>query len=307
MAKKVIGIYDTEAEVMDVVSKLENAGYAPEDITLIAKNSEQSSWLWNETNYDTPTTDDLSSYGKEDSFWEKVKDFFKGDLTEDNYNEAGGFVDRFTGYGLSDTEAEKYNDEVQLGRIIVLAPDDYNETLNTTGVTSDFNSDVERNTERKMKLREEELDIDKREVSAGEVEVKKEVHEDIQQVDVPVTREEIYVERKPVNEEDPFDADHRMEDETIRVPLKEEEIEVRKRPIVREEVEIGKKRVQDTEEVFDSVKREELDVDMENRRDKSQQSRELDTVFMEDEDQLEKRNRQSQRNWLLDDDEDNRL
>lgn len=314
MAKKVIGVYDTETEVIEAVNNLKTAGYTPEDITIVAKNSDETAWIRNETNLGATTSDDWTSraetHEEDESFWEKVKDFFTGE--SEAYDDRDGYTSRFTRYGLTDADAARYNSEVESGRIVLLAPEVVGETT-TAAATSDFAMDTmdttdrldamgtERNTERKMKLREEELDVDKHEVSAGEVEVRKEVHEETRQIDVPVTREEIYVERKPVNKEDTAGTIGRMEDETIRVPLKEEEIEVRKRPVVKEEVEIGKKKVHETEEVMDTVKREELDVDMGNNRDRS---RELDAVYMEDEDVEERLKRRADRNPLLDEEDD---
>jgi uncharacterized protein (TIGR02271 family) len=49
----------------------------------------------------------------------------------------------------------------------------------------------------------------------------------------------------------------------IRVPLSEEQVRVEKRPIVKEEVTVGKKKVQESRQVNEQVKREELKVDRE--------------------------------------------
>lgn len=305
MAKKVIGVYDTEAEVIQAVNGLEAAGYTPGDITIIAKNSNDLFLDGRETDFQTHDAHDLSMHtdqvdrnDEDESFWDKVKNFFVGE--SDNYDENEGYVSRFSQFGLTDADAERYSVEVETGKIVVLAPEGYTNSVGTTAATSGLEADVNRNQERKMKLREEELDIDKHEVSAGEVEIRKEVHEDTKQVEIPVSREEIYVDRKPVHREETAGTTGEMKDETINVPLKEEEIEVRKRPVVKEEVEIGKKKVQDTEEVFDTVKREELDVNMDK---KPSRARELDAVYMEDETE-EERLRRAKRNSLFNDEDD---
>ena len=49
--------------------------------------------------------------------------------------------------------------------------------------------------------------------------------------------------------------------EEIRVPLSEERVDVQKRTVVTEEVEIGKRKVEGTEHVSDTVRHEELRVD----------------------------------------------
>ena len=110
--------------------------------------------------------------------------------------------------------------------------------------------------ERTVQLREEELRARKRPVEAGEVGLRKEVVSEQKTMDVPVTHEEAVVERRPVDRQP---ADRPIgEGETIKVPLREERVEVEKQPVVREEVEIGKRQVQDTERVSDTVRREEV-------------------------------------------------
>ena len=113
-------------------------------------------------------------------------------------------------------------------------------------------------TDRTMQLREEELQARKTPVETGRVQLGKEVVEEQRTVDVPVTREEVYVERHPV---DRHPADRPIEEtasETIRVPVREEQVEVEKQPVVYEEVGVGKRVTQETREVSDTVRREEL-------------------------------------------------
>jgi uncharacterized protein (TIGR02271 family) len=50
-------------------------------------------------------------------------------------------------------------------------------------------------------------------------------------------------------------------DREIRVPLSEEQVRVEKRPVVKEEVTVGKKKVQESRQVNEQVKHEELKVD----------------------------------------------
>jgi uncharacterized protein (TIGR02271 family) len=123
--------------------------------------------------------------------------------------------------------------------------------------------------ERSIPLHEEQLRPRKETVQTGEVELRKEVRSEQKTMDVPVTREEVYVERHPVDtrEAERFDAGEIGEGETIRVPVREERVEVEKRPVVYEEVEIGKRRKQDTERITDTVRREEPRLDREGEVD----------------------------------------
>lgn len=105
---------------------------------------------------------------------------------------------------------------------------------------------------------EEQVQVGKREVEAGEFVVGKHVeHERVQQP-VNLRREEAYVERRPVSGERTGDIE--MHDDEIRVPLTREEAVVEKRPVVKEELVIGKKVVEDRDTVETDVRREEFDV-----------------------------------------------
>ena len=124
--------------------------------------------------------------------------------------------------------------------------------------------------EEKLRLHEERLNVDKERVQTGEVNVGKHVVEENQSIEVPVEREEVYVERRPVNEEttgNSFDKDSGLngeayqEGENIHIPVSEERVEVTKKDVVAEEIVVGKRKVQDTEIVNETVRREEADID----------------------------------------------
>nr|WP_245648228.1 YsnF/AvaK domain-containing protein [Paenibacillus borealis] len=128
-------------------------------------------------------------------------------------------------------------------------------TLDSTR-TGEFNDLDE---DRKLRLREEQLDVSKNKVQTGEVNVRKEIIEEQKTINVPVTHEEIVIERRAVNNDstaEPIGAD-----ETIRIPVSEEQVEVQKNTVVTGEVEIHKREVQGTEQVQDTVRREEARVD----------------------------------------------
>ncbi len=113
---------------------------------------------------------------------------------------------------------------------------------------------------RRMQLREERLNIDKERVQSGEARIGKNVVSERQSVDVPVYHEELFIERRPVS--GAAAATGSIGDgEDIRVPLTEERVNVGKTTVVTEDVAVGKRRVEGTEHVADTVRREELNVD----------------------------------------------
>lgn len=127
--------------------------------------------------------------------------------------------------------------------------------------------------EETLRLHEERLNVNKERVQTGEVYVEKEVIEEEQVIDVPVEREEVFVERRPVTDGDLTATDNDLtafderdpafkeDGETIRVPITEERVEVTKKPVVTEEIVIGKRKVEDTETVRDTVRREEAHIE----------------------------------------------
>jgi uncharacterized protein (TIGR02271 family) len=114
--------------------------------------------------------------------------------------------------------------------------------------------------EERLTRTEEELTIGKREVSRGEVRVGK--HVETERVSEPVTRrrEEVVIERRPVQPGTRADAST-IGDADVRVPLMEEEVVVEKRPVVKEELVIGKRVVEERDTVEAEVRREEFDID----------------------------------------------
>jgi uncharacterized protein (TIGR02271 family) len=111
-----------------------------------------------------------------------------------------------------------------------------------------------------VQLYGEVLRVHKERIQRGEVRVRKEVVPEQQTVQVPVTREEIYIERRPGEAREATGA-RIGENKELRVPVSEEQVHVEKRPVVREEVEVGKRAVQENRNVTDTVRHEELQVE----------------------------------------------
>jgi uncharacterized protein (TIGR02271 family) len=112
--------------------------------------------------------------------------------------------------------------------------------------------------DRTIKLREERLRATKQPVQTGQVNVRKEVVTENKTLNVPVEREEVVIERRPVGER-AASGDIRAEE--IRIPVKEEKVHVEKEAVVTEEVSVGKRKVQDTEHVTGTVRKEQLKVE----------------------------------------------
>jgi uncharacterized protein (TIGR02271 family) len=118
-----------------------------------------------------------------------------------------------------------------------------------------------RENENYLTLAEERLNVDKRRQEAGEVQVRKVVETEHVRESVPVTREEVTVERRPVSADAARDTDVRIGEDEIRVPVMEEKVVAEKRVVPKEEVVIKKGAVTEEQTVEADLRKERLDVD----------------------------------------------
>jgi uncharacterized protein (TIGR02271 family) len=113
----------------------------------------------------------------------------------------------------------------------------------------------------RVPLVEEKLNVSKREVTYKEATLIKEPATETKTVEVPVTHEELIVERRP-----PTEATTSQDElkppvttrEEIKIPLKKEEVEVKKESYVKEEVVLKKKRVTEKKTINEEVRGEKL-------------------------------------------------
>jgi uncharacterized protein (TIGR02271 family) len=127
------------------------------------------------------------------------------------------------------------------------------------GVNQSQGDDLEDEDELRVQRTEEELRAGTRERQAGALNVRKRVRTDRERIEVPTRREEVTVDRVPVEGEAATEAE--IGDDEVSIPLTEEEVVVEKRPVIKEEVRIRKDVVEDTEVVEEDVRREEVEID----------------------------------------------
>jgi uncharacterized protein (TIGR02271 family) len=131
------------------------------------------------------------------------------------------------------------------------------------GVSGEGAEDLEDEDELRVQRSEEELRAGTREREAGQLKVRKRVRTDREQIEVPTRHEEVSVVRVPVEGEA---TEAEIGDDEVSVPVTEEEVVVEKRPVAKEEVRIRKDVVSDTETVEEDVRREEVEVEDETER-----------------------------------------
>jgi uncharacterized protein (TIGR02271 family) len=114
---------------------------------------------------------------------------------------------------------------------------------------------------RTVPLKEEELQARKERVE-GEAVIRKEVKTEEKTVTVPVQKEELVVERRPVAGSPPA-REPMGEQKEIHVPIMEERVKVEKVPVVKEELVVGTKPVEEMKTVSGTVRKEEATVERE--------------------------------------------
>jgi len=253
----VVAVFDERAQAEQAVNELQNAGINPEQIRFAGQGSSSGGML------------------------DKIKSVFTGQETGTIYND---LVD----LGVPQDDASYYQREYEVGHSIVAVPaagrmQEVTDILaryggyganrrfaQTTDTTSTASTGVrETGTEgvqetategeQRVRLREEQLRAQKQPVETGEARLRKDVVSEQQSMDVPVTHEEVYVERRPGSGQ-PTDQPL-GEGETYRVPVRDEQVSVDKQAVEREEVSMGKRPVEETKRVSDTVRREEARVE----------------------------------------------
>lgn len=104
-------------------------------------------------------------------------------------------------------------------------------------------------------VEDEELDVHTERRATGQVRLRKHTYTDTETVEVPVTREEVVVEREPVA---PGTAGADADEAVVQT---HEEVPVVDKKVNAERVSLGKQEVHDTETVTEDVKPEDVEID----------------------------------------------
>ncbi|WP_026695151.1 general stress protein [Peribacillus kribbensis] len=110
MEQSVYGVYDSAKEASDAINKLKERGFQENVFTVIAKNEEDINFLNAD---DTPQMNVVAAHSDEkDSFLDKAMRYFMD--IEDQLDE------HLMNNGASKGEANRYVEDVEAGKIIVL-------------------------------------------------------------------------------------------------------------------------------------------------------------------------------------------
>lgn len=291
----VVAFFPSQASAEMAISALEAAGFPKAQIG-VAAAEDSTSASSTATPASTAYTAGHTAGQNAEGAWEKVKGFFSGNSAEPYAGEASRetFDDNVItpeGYdpedlhgSLSDLSVPQEHTRYfghRLGTaaggalVTVNAPGREGEAVailqSNGGDLGDQAADYDygattptQGSAQKIQLYGEVLRVHKDRINRGEVRIRKEVVSTTQTVEVPVTREELVVERVPVSGHVPAPG-ATFDSEEIRIPLSEERASVSKEAVVREEVRVGKKEVTSVEQLNEQVRSEELKVDQDVR------------------------------------------
>jgi uncharacterized protein (TIGR02271 family) len=142
---------------------------------------------------------------------------------------------------------------------------DYSSSYKNMDVTAEEEQDksnVSQDTAVRVPVMEERLNVSKEE-STEDATVTKEPVTETKTIEIPVTHEEITIEKRPPRDRKytSISSENPVESKTeIKIPLKKEEVEVIKQPYVKEEVVVKKNPVTKTQQVTEQVRSEKVNI-----------------------------------------------
>ncbi|WP_257984231.1 YsnF/AvaK domain-containing protein [Neobacillus cucumis] len=250
MEKRIIGTFNSEQEVMFAIEELKRKGYRETDMMVVAKYRSDIPLITSQTGVMVEADIQVNTLAGV-----MMQNFFSLMMVGMGGSPSSAVSSRLMERGLPLYTAKQCEKEINInGKIILLA----DTKINNDGPITEAQFETEKTTA--IRLREEQLDVTKERVQVGELQLHKEVVEEQQTIYVPLTREEVYIERRPVID-GKVDGKSFTENEIIRIPITEERIEVTKTPVVVEEVIVGKRKIQETKQVQDIIRKEKARIE----------------------------------------------
>ena len=273
----VIGAFNRIEDARRAVSQLHGAGFSANEVKLIP-NDQDESWTA-DTRTDTYNTGAEHKGG--------VMNFFArlfGFDEDDNTSTTAGRSSHSMGQDTHEYFSEHYQGKRHLvvvysnahrsdaisiiqscGGLVEDRASALYEQERMKSTTQRTGDNLDISQREVLRLSEEELVANKEVVQTGEVTLRKDVVTETKTIQVPVSREEIVIERHAINPSEISASSGTdtiaSESREIRIPVSEERIVVDKVVVPREEVRVSKQRVERTEEVSEELRREELEVD----------------------------------------------
>ncbi len=254
--RTITAIYDAEADARFAREQLLRSGLNDEDVRVVSQDLSASS------------VD--SDVHQDKGVWESIKDFFVGDDDRPVYSEGL----RRGGYLLTARVDDELSDEAisTLEQTNAVDLDERAEQWRSEGWSTDpyesgespmreTRADLGTTEERAIPVAEERLRVGKREVDRGGVRVRSYVVEEPVHEQVSLHEERIDVQRRPIGERVAGAGDELFREQTVELSERGEEAVVAKDAVVTEEVVVRKTGEDRVEDIDETVRHTEVDVD----------------------------------------------
>ncbi len=294
----VAAYFTTHSAAQSAIDRLKEAGFTSTHIGYAGRDSGNDSVEATDGGAGK-TAGARSASGKAEGAWAKIKNFFEGgdvepyadektrgeaashEITAGDYD-AADVHGTFSELSIPQTHSRYFGHQLRQGQegAVVTVKAEGREAEAEAILTSaggdlgqgatDFQypetqAEEPRSAAQRIQLLGEVLRVHKDRISRGEVRLRKEVITEQQSVQVPVTREELVVERIAGDDVTPVQGSIGA-DKEIRIPLSEERASLDKQTVVREQVAVGKRAVEEVRNLDSDVQHEELRVEDETQK-----------------------------------------
>lgn len=294
----VVGYFEDHASAERAVASLKSAGFTSAHLGVAARGVDSSSSSTTDSTTGSASSTAHAAGQKAEGVWDKFKNFFEGGSVEPYADEkqsgdlasrevtpgyegaSSDFHETLSGMSVPQDQSKYFGHrfgssdngtivtvtaagrEQEARAILLQAGADLGDNAAEYDYSAASNTKVEGS--QNIQLLGEVLRVHKDRVQTGEVRFRKEIITDMQTIQVPVTREELVIERHAVNSNTPV-TETIGESNEIRIPLSEERASLDKSTVVREEVSVGKRAVEGVQDLNGQTRREELVVEDETK------------------------------------------
>lgn len=246
MTRTITAMYDSRQDAEEAKRQLQSSGLSEGDISIVDQSMSGGT-----------TTIGYSDGGESRGFFGALKDMFMPDEDRHAYSEGlrrGGFL------LTARVDEDRCDEAIRL--LDTSAAVDFENRTNEWR-SSGWDAD----TTRSIPLAEEQLRVGKREVERGTVRVRSYVEETPVHEEVSLREERVDVERRPVSDTyAASDADGLFEEREIELTEHGEEAVVAKEAVVTEEVVLRPHSEEHVEQIDETVRRTEVDIDQDRDR-----------------------------------------
>src|SRR4051812_11797363 len=177
MSKTVLGVYNSSGEVVRAIEEFQDQGYSVNDMSIIANTTDTPSSIEEETGV---TAQEVSSNNQpqpeeHQGFLASLFTPFENRMYQ-NDDGRDTYYDHLVAQGISNADALKYEEDINSGMVLLLAEKGQAGVSTAGGMSTGTmareqtgleEDTLDREKQRSLKLREEQLDVNKQRVQTG--------------------------------------------------------------------------------------------------------------------------------------------